>query len=67
LLADFPERKTVFFDLTEANLIDHTVMEFIHHYCDEYNHNGGFCEIVGLDDHHSYSEHHLAARRKLDN
>lgn len=67
LLADFPEHKTVIFDLTEAELIDHTVMEFIHHYCDEYNHNGGSCEIVGLDDHHSYSEHHLAARRKLDN
>jgi len=67
LLADFPQKKKLFFDLTEAELIDHTVMEFIHHYCDEYNHNGGFCEIVGLDDHHSYSEHHLAARRKLDN
>lgn len=66
LLADFPEQKTVFFDLSEAELIDHTVMEFIHHYAHEYNHNGGKCEVVGLDEHHAYSDHHLAVHRKLD-
>lgn len=65
LLADFPEQKTVFFDLTEVELIDHTVMEFIHHYAEEYTHNGGKCEIVGLDNHETYSDHHLAARRKV--
>ena len=64
LLAEFPEKKTVYFDLTEADLIDHTVMEFIHHYAEEYNHNGGKAEILGLDQHESYSDHHLAARRK---
>lgn len=65
LLAEFPAGKTVFFDLTEAELIDHTVMEFIHHFTEDYNHAGGRCEIVGLDDHQAYSDHHLAARRKL--
>ncbi|WP_026601863.1 SulP family inorganic anion transporter [Methylomonas sp. 11b] len=65
LLADFPQRKTVFFDLTEANLIDHTVMEFIHHFAEDYNQAGGRCQIVGLDDHESYSDHHLSARRKI--
>ena len=65
LLADFPEQKTVFFDLTEVELIDHTVMEFIHHYAEEYTHNGGKCEIIGLDNHETYSDHHLAARRKV--
>lgn len=64
LLADFPKQKSVFFDLSKAELIDHTVMEFIHHFTEEYNHAGGHCEIVGLDDHESFSEHHLAARRK---
>lgn len=66
LLADLPEGKTVFFDLTEAALIDHTVMEFIHHFAEEYNHAGGHCTILGLDVHHSYSDHHLAARRRLN-
>lgn len=66
LLAELPEGKTLFFDLTEAELIDHTVMEFIHHFAEEYNHNGGKCEIVGLDNHLGYSDHHLAARRKIN-
>jgi MFS superfamily sulfate permease-like transporter len=65
LLAEFPEKKTVYFDLTEADLIDHTVMEFIHHYAEEYNLSGGKAEILGLDQHKSYSDHHLAARRKV--
>ncbi len=65
LLADFPKQKTVFFDLSEAELIDHTVMEFIHHFAEDYNHAGGHCEIVGLDNHKSYSGHPLSARRKI--
>ena len=65
LLADFPAKKNVFFDLSDAELIDHTVMEFIHHFTEEYKNGGGYCEIVGLDEHHAYSTHHLAARRKL--
>ena len=66
LLADFPAKKTLYFDLSETDLIDHTVMEFIHHFADEYVANGGQCEIVGLDEHHAYSDHHLAVHRKLD-
>lgn len=65
LLADFPQQKQVFFDLSDAELIDHTVMEFIHHFTEEYNLAGGRCEIVGLNNHTSFSDHHLAARRKI--
>ncbi|MCK9605875.1 MAG: SulP family inorganic anion transporter [Methylomonas sp.] len=64
LLADFPKAKNVYFDLSEAELIDHTVMEFIHHFTEEHNQAGGHCEIVGLDMHHAYSNHYLASRRK---
>jgi MFS superfamily sulfate permease-like transporter len=64
LLADMPEKKTIFFDLSEAELIDHTVMEFIHEFTNEYTHNGGECKTVGLDDHQPFSNHHLAGRRK---
>lgn len=66
LLADFPAGKSLYFDLSETDLIDHTVMEFIDHFADEYVANGGQCEIVGLDEHHAYSDHHLAVHRKLD-
>lgn len=64
LLADFPTQQNVFFDLSEVDLIDHTVMEFIHHFTEDYNRAGGHCKIVGLDQHESYSDHHLSARRK---
>jgi MFS superfamily sulfate permease-like transporter len=66
LLSDFPEQKTLYFDLSEVELIDHTVMEFLDHYVHEYNLGGGKSEIIGLDKHESYSSHPLAARRKIN-
>jgi MFS superfamily sulfate permease-like transporter len=65
MLAELPGQKAIFFDLSEAELIDHTVMEFIHDFSNEYTHNGGTCKSVGLDDHEPYSGHPLAARRKV--
>jgi MFS superfamily sulfate permease-like transporter len=64
LISSLPEQKTIFFDLSDADLIDHTVMEFIHHFATEYGLSGGKCTIVGLDEHQPYSDHPLAARRK---
>jgi MFS superfamily sulfate permease-like transporter len=64
MLSELPAKKAVFFDLSEAELIDHTVMEFIHDFSNEYTHSGGTCTIVGLDDHKPYSDHPLAARKK---
>ncbi len=65
MLTSLPAKKTVFFDLSEAELIDHSVMESIHHFAEEYIHDGGKCAIIGLDDHQPYSAHPLAARRKI--
>jgi MFS superfamily sulfate permease-like transporter len=65
LLADFPARKTLFFDLSETDLIDHTVMEFIHQFAEDYNHEGGHCQIIGLNEHHSFSDHELSSKRKI--
>ncbi|MDA1343152.1 MAG: SulP family inorganic anion transporter, partial [Proteobacteria bacterium] len=65
MLSNLPEHKTIFFDLSEANLIDHTVMEFIHEFSHDYARSGGACEVVGLDAHEPYSDHPLAARRKI--
>lgn len=64
MLAELPEKQTISFDLSEAELIDHTVMEFIHDFSNEYSHNGGICSIVGLHDHEPFSDHPLATRRK---
>ncbi len=64
-LAVLPERKKLIFDLSEAETIDHTVMEFIHHYCEDYRRRGGQCEIHGLHRHKASSPHPLAARRRV--
>jgi MFS superfamily sulfate permease-like transporter len=64
IMTSMPAKKTLFFDLSEAELIDHTVMESIHHFSEDYIHDGGKCSIVGLDEHVPFSDHHLAGRRK---
>jgi MFS superfamily sulfate permease-like transporter len=63
-LADLPVGKTIIFDLSTAYLIDHTVMDFIHAYRQDYIDQGGQCEIQGLSQHISAAEHELAARIK---
>lgn len=64
-VSDLPDAETVIFDLSEATLIDHTVMEFIDHFREDYIARGGKCSISGLDNHKPYSDHPLAARRQV--
>ncbi len=63
-LAELPAGKTVVFDLTHTDFIDHTVMEFLHEFSEDYERRGGHCEIHGLELHEAASEHPLAARRQ---
>jgi MFS superfamily sulfate permease-like transporter len=63
-LAAMPEGKTLIFDLSEAETIDHTVMEFIHHFCEDYERRGGATQILGLHQHVASSSHPLAARKR---
>ncbi|NJD08422.1 MAG: SulP family inorganic anion transporter [Methylococcaceae bacterium] len=63
-LSALPEGRTVMFDLSETETIDHTVMEFIHHYCEDYERRGGKAEIHGLEQHQAASGHPLAARKR---
>ena len=63
-LALIPKGKSVIFDLSETATIDHTVMEFLHHYCEDYERGGGVAEILGLDNHASTSAHPLAPRKR---
>jgi MFS superfamily sulfate permease-like transporter len=64
-IADLPDAKKIVFDLSKTYLIDHTVMEFIDHFCHDYEARGGICEIHGLDQHKPYSAHPLAARKRI--
>lgn len=55
--------KRVLIDLSAARLIDHSVMEHLHFYSEEYSRIGGTFDIIGLNRHESASKHPLSARR----
>ncbi|MGZ8235122.1 SulP family inorganic anion transporter [Methylobacter tundripaludum] len=60
-LAKLEPGKTIIFDFTDGYLIDHTVMEFIHDFRQNYEAQGGHCQKTGkaLE---TFSDHALAAR-----
>lgn len=60
-----PPGFTVDLDFGKTKLIDHTVMENIHHFKEEYALAGGKVNILGLEHHKAVSEHHAAARKKV--
>jgi MFS superfamily sulfate permease-like transporter len=62
-LADLNKGETVIFQMNNAYLLDHTVMEFLHDFQHKYEKNGGKCIFYGLEYHDTYSRHPLAARR----
>lgn len=64
-LAALGDGKTVIFDLSDADLIDHTVMEFIDGYRMDYAARGGRCEIRGLENLQALGDHALAARKRF--
>lgn len=66
-LANLESGKTVIFQLNNAYLIDHTVMEFIHDFQHNYERQGGQCRFFGMEYHDTFSEHPLAARRMKRN
>jgi len=63
-VARLPRGGSIVFNLANAYLIDHTVMEFIQHFRSDYTAHGGRCEIRGLENHKPHSDHPLAARRR---
>lgn len=63
-LDSLPKKKTIIIDFSGAYLIDHTVMENIHHYQHDYNLDGGKFILQGLEKYKKFSSHELAARKK---
>lgn len=62
-LAKLEAGKTVVFQLNDAYLIDHSVMEFFHDFQHAYEAQGGKCAFLGMEYHETFSDHPLAARR----
>lgn len=52
-------------NLENTLLVDHSVMENLHHFKHDYEAAGGKVSIVGLEEHTPVSEHKLAARKKV--
>lgn len=53
----------VVIDFSEAHLLDHTFMEYIHHVEEEQTHSGGTITSLGFDRFKPFSKHPLAARK----
>lgn len=62
-LAKLETGKTIFFQLYNTYLIDHTVMEFLHEFQHHYEEQGGTCNFIGMEYHDVFSEHPLATRK----
>ena len=63
-LEAIPPGFKVTIDLKNTKMIDHSVMENLHHFEHDYIASGGSVTIIGLDTHKPVSSHHLAARKK---
>ncbi len=62
-LAELEHGKKVTFELNNAYLLDHTVMEFFHDFQHDYEAQGGKCVFHGMEYHDAYSDHPLAVRK----
>jgi len=63
-LESIPQGMHVKIDLSKTKLVDHSVMENLHHFEHDYIAHGGTVAIVGLHEHKPLSKHRLAAHKK---
>lgn len=64
-LEKVPTGKQLEIDLEDLVLIDHTALEHLHHFEQEYERTGGSVKIVGLEKLTARSNHPHAARRRV--
>lgn len=64
ILDELPQKEIVSIDFSEIKLVDHTVIENLHHFKDDYENGGGKVQFQGLEQLHQLSNHHLAARKQ---
>lgn len=62
LLSTIPAGANVRIDLSEARLVDFSVMEHLHEFKRSMHNSGGRAEILGLDKHVSSSNHKMALK-----
>jgi len=62
-LEALPKGKKIHLDFCDSPYVDHTVMENITRFKNDYESSGGQMEILGLEHHKALSDHPLAARK----
>ncbi|MCM0042149.1 MAG: SulP family inorganic anion transporter [Algoriphagus sp.] len=62
-LEEIPSGFVVRIDLKNTKLVDHSVMENLYRFEQEYSENGGTVQLIGLENHKPLSEHFLAGRK----
>jgi MFS superfamily sulfate permease-like transporter len=62
-LAKIPAGSRLIINFEQAKIVDHTFMEYIHHFEHDHHLTGGTVELEGLDSHKPFSDHPLAARK----
>jgi len=60
----FPFTENVVFDVTDCMLVDHSVIETLHHLKDDFANDGGSLTILGIEELKPVSKHKLAVVRK---
>lgn len=58
------DRKEILIDLSNTRLIDHTVMEHLHHIEGDFQRAGRRLVLSGLEQHRAFSQHPQAGRKK---
>ena len=58
------ERRNVVLDMSDTNLVDHSVMEKLHELESDFSDANLDLEIVGMHDHENLSDHKFAARKR---
>lgn len=64
MLDELPPKEVISIDFSELRLVDHSVMENLQHFKDDYENSGGKVQFQGLDHLNQMSDHPLAARRQ---
>jgi MFS superfamily sulfate permease-like transporter len=63
-LVEFPLSSNVVLDVRECVLVDHSVIETLHHLKDDFETEGGELVIMGIDEFKPISKHKLSVHRK---
>ncbi len=67
LFEPIPKTANVTLDFSRSTLADHTFLEMIHRYEEEFEDNGGHLIVTGFENHHYASAHPLATREHFKN